>query len=138
MPLHPCGRCGALLTPSPGACPSCGALSTTRKLTRGAAAVLMGLTLVGADEPDKSNQLQAAYGVPPMDLIGPGDVLAPPPEVTPPEELVVKPPPELDGDGDGLLLSQGDCDDTNPNIFPGAKERWFDGVDSDCDGKNNR
>ena len=138
MPLHPCGRCGALLTPGPGACPSCGALSTTRKLTRGAAAALMGLTFVGADEPDKANQLQSAYGVPPMDHIGPGLIVQPPPEVTPPEELVVKPPPELDGDGDGLLLSQGDCDDSDPNIFPGAKERWFDGVDSDCDGKNNR
>ena len=137
MPLHPCGRCGALLTPSPGACPSCGALSTTSKLTRGAAAVLMGLSLVGADEPDKSNQLQAAYGVPPMDLIGPGDVLAPPPEVTPPEELVVKPPPELDGDGDGLLLSQGDCDDSNADIHPEATETPGDGVDSNCNAEDD-
>jgi hypothetical protein len=138
MILHPCAACAAMLNASPGACPHCGALSTPTKLSRGAAAVLMGLTLVGADEPDKSNQLQAAYGVPPMDFPSPGLIVQPPPEVTPPEELVVKPPPELDGDGDGLLLSQGDCDDTNPTIFPGAKERWFDGVDSDCDGKNNR
>ena len=134
MILHPCGRCGALLTPSPDACPSCGALSTTNKLSRGAAAVLMGLTLVGADDPEESIRVQAAYGLPPIDhLYGPGGDGEP----QPPEELV-KPPPELDGDGDGLLLSQGDCDDTNPTIFPGAKERWFDGVDSDCDGKNNR
>jgi hypothetical protein len=39
---------------------------------------------------------------------------------------------------DGVPAEVGDCDDTNAAVFPGAKERWFDGVDSDCDGKNNR
>ena len=134
MILHPCAACAAMLNASPGACPHCGAISTPSKLTRGAAAVLMGLTLVGADEPELATPVQSAYGVSPTDYLpGPG-VVALPPEVTSPAEPVV----ERDGDGDGLLLSQGDCDDTNPTIFPGAKERWFDGVDSDCDGKNNR
>lgn len=41
-----------------------------------------------------------------------------------------------DGDGDGYLpISCGgdDCDDTDPNVFPGAPE-ICDGEDSDCDG----
>ena len=39
-----------------------------------------------------------------------------------------------DSDGDGFKLS-GDCDDEDPNVFPGAGERCDDGVDNDCDGK---
>jgi len=38
----------------------------------------------------------------------------------------------VDDDGDGFF-SDVDCDDTNPNIFPGAIEAC-DGVDTDCDG----
>ena len=42
----------------------------------------------------------------------------------------------LDGDGDGTTTGQlggEDCDDTNPEIGPGADE-VCDGVDNDCDG----
>lgn len=42
------------------------------------------------------------------------------------------PDPEIDLDGDGVL-SGGDCDDTRPDVHPGAPEVW-DGVDNDCDG----
>ncbi len=38
-----------------------------------------------------------------------------------------------DADGDGYDTAQGDCDDTNPGIYPGALEQ-VDGVDEDCDG----
>jgi hypothetical protein len=38
-----------------------------------------------------------------------------------------------DGDGDGSLADQ-DCDDTRPDVFPGAPEIWYDGVDQDCAG----
>jgi hypothetical protein len=42
----------------------------------------------------------------------------------------------VDGDGDGVTLAEGDCDDgaDGGNIFPGAAEVWYDGVDSDCSG----
>jgi hypothetical protein len=40
--------------------------------------------------------------------------------------------PELDGDGDGYLISEGDCDDTNPDRHPGAAEVCND-RDDDCD-----
>jgi hypothetical protein len=39
---------------------------------------------------------------------------------------------EPDGDGD-LSPTGTDCDDTNPNRFPGNTE-WCDGIDNDCDG----
>jgi len=39
----------------------------------------------------------------------------------------------VDQDGDGWTVDDGDCDDTNPDVHPGAEETC-DGVDSDCDG----
>ncbi|MEC9391693.1 MAG: putative metal-binding motif-containing protein [Myxococcota bacterium] len=40
-----------------------------------------------------------------------------------------------DKDGDGVTEDDGDCDDMNPDVFPGATESVDDGVDSDCDSK---
>jgi len=39
-----------------------------------------------------------------------------------------------DADGDGFNLYQGDCDDTNAAIHPGAAE-LCDGLDNNCDGQ---
>ncbi|MBK9073133.1 MAG: putative metal-binding motif-containing protein [Myxococcales bacterium] len=39
----------------------------------------------------------------------------------------------VDADGDGRTPAQGDCDDSNPQIYPDAPE-YEDGVDNDCDG----
>ena len=42
-----------------------------------------------------------------------------------------------DADGDGwsdALNGGGDCDDTDPNVFPGAPEVCTDGIDQNCDG----
>ena len=38
-----------------------------------------------------------------------------------------------DMDGDGFSISEGDCDDFDPSIYPGAKDVPGDGIDSDCD-----
>jgi hypothetical protein len=39
-----------------------------------------------------------------------------------------------DADGDGLSVCQGDCDDADASVYPGAVELCTGMVDSDCDG----
>lgn len=42
-----------------------------------------------------------------------------------------------DADGDRVGDCEGDCDDMDAAVFPGAEEVWYDGVDSDCDGNDD-
>lgn len=42
----------------------------------------------------------------------------------------------VDDDGDGMLDSEGDCDDTDASIYLGAPEIPNDGVDQNCDGSD--
>ncbi|MBU0483642.1 MAG: DUF1566 domain-containing protein [Proteobacteria bacterium] len=43
-------------------------------------------------------------------------------------------PNDADNDGDGVTENQGDCDDANVAIHPGATEICGDGIDQDCSG----
>ena len=40
---------------------------------------------------------------------------------------------DVDADGDGYTPDQGDCDDGDPDVHPGAEDLCGDNVDSDCD-----
>jgi hypothetical protein len=42
-----------------------------------------------------------------------------------------------DLDGDGYSVEDGDCDDADDTVNPGAEEVWYDTVDQDCDGNND-
>ena len=52
-----------------------------------------------------------------------------------------------DGDGDGVSAAEGDCWDSDEgpegtdlkgsDIFPGAEETWYDGVDQNCNGDDD-
>ena len=41
-----------------------------------------------------------------------------------------------DADGDGATLADGDCDDADPSVYPGATDVAGDGLDADCDGRD--
>ncbi len=41
-----------------------------------------------------------------------------------------------DADGDGWVVEL-DCDDADPAVNPGAREIWYDGHDSNCDGADD-
>ncbi|MBF0225021.1 MAG: Ig-like domain-containing protein [Desulfobacterales bacterium] len=66
---------------------------------------------------------------------------------TPPNSLVdrhgcpgicvpIIPPEDLDNDGDGYTENQGDCNDNDASINPGAIDYCGDGIDQDCDGSD--
>ena len=41
---------------------------------------------------------------------------------------------DTDLDGDGISARDGDCDDTDSAIYPGARDFRGDGIDDNCDG----
>ncbi|MBI5895304.1 MAG: hypothetical protein HZB24_04595 [Desulfobacterales bacterium] len=43
-------------------------------------------------------------------------------------------PNDVDNDGDGVTENQGDCNDGNASILPGATDICGDGIDQDCSG----
>lgn len=56
------------------------------------------------------------------------------PAVEPAAEPDSPNPLNVDNDNDGYTENQGDCDDTNSQMHPGALDRSIDGFDQNCDG----
>ena len=60
----------------------------------------------------------------------------PEPAEEPAEEPEAEDPDDIDNDNDGFTENQGDCDDFNNTIYPGANEVADNGIDEDCDGQD--
>ena len=126
--LYLCTKCGEHHHRDT-ACPVHGPTQKSLSMTGIALATLLGLTACGDEEKDTSTgdtsvtdtsadtdtdddtAIAVMYGVPDTG--------------------------SWDNDGDGYTPEDGDCDDNNPDVNPGAEETPGDGVDSNCDGEDD-
>lgn len=90
-----------------GACPYCGGAATPSRTLSAAALLLLGGCFLKPEE-------QALYGAPFTGL----------------------PDSAEDADGDGFSVAQGDCNDADETVFPGAEDPVGDGLDTDCDNED--
>jgi len=51
-------------------------------------------------------------------------------------ESIVAELSKIDNDEDGFSLADGDCNDNDASVYPGAQEILGDGIDQDCDGSD--
>lgn len=118
--LAPCPSCGCHIFMGSTECPHCLARFDSAGSTAGLGpmALILGLSLA---LPGCTTNMAMKYGPAPYDT---ADTL-------------------IDENGDGYQPSetidpaQRDCDDTNAEIHPGAKETPGDSVDSNCDGADD-
>ena len=104
-----CETCGTPRTASSTCCPTCCA---QKRQARASTLALLGLAAVVSGCGDKEIY-EPAYGIA-ADYTG-----------------------YTDFDGDGYSPFEGDCDDADPDVHPGATETVGDGVDSNCDGNDD-
>ena len=125
-----CSHCGSVVAGSGG------------QLLKTAGAALLGLSMTacnGGDD-DTGDQPQPAYGV--IDTSDTADTgnqadYGVPDTGNQAEYGVPDTGMYEDNDGDGYSEAEGDCDDTNADIHPGATETPGDGIDSNCDGNDD-
>ena len=139
-----CSSCHRHVLVSSLECPHCGSALPGRSGARTTAtAALLGLALVGCPTPGGGDTgVIALYGVPDTgdsaDTADTGDSGDDTAGDTCISDLYGVPDTgDVDADGDGYTVADGDCDDTNADIHPGATETPGDGVDSNCNGDDD-
>lgn len=105
------------------------------------AALLLPSACIGVSEP--ARQVHDATPAPgiqvhPVPGRGPGgpapDSGQPRDTAPPADSGAVEDTGRIDQDGDGHSPAEGDCDDRDASVHPGADDAPYDGIDSDCDG----
>ena len=117
MSFFPCPRCAAPMLTEQAACPHCHTATSNGDEIRGLPALIAGLLFIGCGDKEDTGDTgdtevtNADYGIPDTYW--------------------------EDDDGDGYAEEEGDCDDTDAAIHPGAEETDGDGVDSNCNGEDD-
>ena len=116
MDLSACPSCNCHVMNDPCRCPHCGVTLKTcgPRLNKTGVAVLMSLAAVGCNGKDGGSDTWYAseYGVFDTSYL-------------------------MDQDDDGFSPEDGDCDDYDDTVYPGAEETPGDGVDSNCNNEDD-
>jgi len=108
LALRPCPSCAQMVFTHTCTCPHCGQTKVCRTSGLPAAGLLLGLTLAAVGCSDKGTADYSAVATTDRDT--------------------------EDRDDDGYSEDDGDCDDTDPEVNPGAEEIVGDDKDSNCNG----
>ena len=119
-----CNNCGLHRFEDGGSCHHCGNSPLSKKggNRRAALALLMGFAAIGCGDKDDDSGQDTADN----DQI-----------VEPADDMAMYGVPFTDDDQDGYALEDGDCNDEDATIHPGAEETPGDGVDSNCNGDDD-
>ncbi len=110
--MKTCPNCRAVYKTTETSCPHCNNTKPQRPLIP--TAVLLGLGSIGLMSGCKQEPIEALYGV----AWDSGEL-------------------DIDEDGDGFSIQDGDCNDNDATIHPQAEETPDDDVDQNCDGEDN-